>query len=97
MLNRATSLDRLLAKPMTPERIVLDRIRPSIGCLTEMEVILMMRPQRFAFIIGTASRVMRMVDRRLRRKPNSQRLSSISKKGFDGGPPALLTRISSVP
>jgi len=96
-LNGASSVERVLANPMTPERTVLDRIRPSMGCFTEMDVMLMIRPQRFSFITGTTSRVMTMVLRRFRRNPLLHMVSSISRKFIDGGPPALLTRISTVP
>ncbi len=40
----ASSRDRVLAMPTTPRRAVLDRISRSMGCLTAMEVMLMMRP-----------------------------------------------------
>ena len=86
-----------LAKPMTPERTVLERTSPSMGCLTAIEVILIIRPQCFSFMIGTASRVITIVESRLRRNPRCQSSSSTSRKLIEGGPPALFTRMSTVP
>ena len=41
------SLERLLTNPTTAARTALDIIRSSMGCFTEMEVIVMIRPQRW--------------------------------------------------
>ena len=40
----STSRDSAFAQPMTPRRVALESISPSMGCFTATEVTLMMRP-----------------------------------------------------
>ena len=45
------------AKPVTAARTLFERIRPSTGCFTAIDVMLTMRPHRRSFIPGTTARV----------------------------------------
>ena len=72
-------------------------MRPSTGCLTAIEVTLRMRPKRRSFMPGRTARVISITESRVRRTVASQAASSWLSKGPEGGPPALVTRMSTRP
>src|SRR6185295_14272961 len=57
MLSDATSADNVFAHPASAGRKAFDTIRPGIGCSTEEETMLTIRPHRAARIIGRTARV----------------------------------------
>src|SRR5271165_5114219 len=91
------SLERLLIRAFTPERTELERIRPSIGCLTDTEVMAMNRPQRRCCISGRVSLAKYTVLMRLRSDAACQSATVVSANVLEGGPPALATQISMRP
>ncbi len=52
----ATSFARVFANPVTAARMLFERISPSTGCFTAIEVTFTIRPQRRSFIPGSAAR-----------------------------------------
>ena len=55
-VSAASSMASVLARFVTAARTALDSTRPSIGCATETEVMLMMRPPPHAASAGIAAR-----------------------------------------
>src|SRR5438132_13767057 len=90
----ATSSDSALAKPRTPARAVLDRIRPGRGCNAAMDARQMIRPHFALVMIGTAARARWIVERRFRSIAFCQASADRSLNGAAGGPPAWQERIS---
>src|SRR3979411_247089 len=85
--------DKDLAHAVVAERTAFDNIKFGIGCLTEVDVLTIMRPQPPARMRGRHRRVSRIADIRFRSiaayQSSSARLSNMP--GF--GPPALLNTI----
>ena len=97
MPEEATSLASVLANPVTAARTAFDRMRPSIGCFTATEVMLMIRPHPAFFIAGSTARVR---FRTLLRFCSTAVLHASTEwlsKGPGGGPPVFVTRISTFP
>src|SRR5699024_12231125 len=85
-------------RPKTPGRIVLDKIKFSIACLMEEDVILTIRPPLvFSCIYGIAAREARTTLSKFCSKAACQSVSSISRNPPAGGPPALFTSTSMPP
>src|SRR5438067_1443399 len=88
------SFDRLFTRPLTAERTEFDSTSPSIGCLTETEVMVRNRPQRCFCIRGSTSRAKYTVLIKFRLTAASQSSTVVSANFLDGGPPAFVTQIS---
>src|SRR5262249_36197183 len=90
MPSAATWSARVFDHAVVALRTLFDSIRLAIGCLTEDDVLVMIRPHFFAFINGKHSRVSRMTDNRLTSTAVCQS-SSLKLSNVPGlGPPALL-------
>ena len=97
MPNGATSFASVRAKPVTAARTLLDRIRLSTGCFTAIDVTLMMRPHRRSFIPGSTARTSSTTLSRFWRTAASQASARAISNGPAGGPPPLVTRMSTRP
>src|SRR5229473_115659 len=97
MPSAAYSLASVRARPVTAARIEFESSRPSTGCLTADEVIVIRRPHLFFCIRGKVSLAKKMV--LIRSWSTAARHSSglVSLKELDGGPPELVTQISTPP
>ncbi len=93
----ATSFARVLEKPVTAARRLLERIRLSMGCLTEIDVMLRIRPHFRSFIPGRTARVRFRALSRVRWKACSQASGGSSSNLPGGGPPLLVTSMSTRP
>ncbi len=93
----ATSLASVRAKPVTAARTALLRISPSTGCLAAIDVTLTMRPQPRACMPGRTPRTRAMTLCKVVRSAWSHAASSCCWNGPAGGPPALVTRMSTPP
>src|SRR5437867_848079 len=94
---RATSFASVRAKPVTAARRLFDRISPSTGCFTAIDVTLMMRPHCRSFMPGSTSRVSSTALRRVSSTACCHASQSCASNGPDGGPPAFVTRTSTRP
>src|SRR5207237_8453424 len=94
MPSAAYSLARVRAKPVTAARTELESSRPSTGCLTADEVMVIRRPHLFFCIRGKVSLAKKTV--LIRSWSTAERQSSglVFLKVLDGGPPELVTQIS---
>src|SRR5918996_2995677 len=81
-------------KPVRPERAPLDRPSCGIGALTELEVTLTIRPKPRSRMPSTTALISMIAVIMLALQALIQSCSSHSRKSPGGGPPALLTRIS---
>src|SRR5690554_871786 len=97
MPNGATSLASLRANPVTAARTLFERMSPSTGCFTAMDVMLMMRPQRRCFIPGSTPRTRFSTLSRLRRIAACHASGEWLSNGPAGGPPAFVTSTSTAP
>ena len=97
MLCGASSTASVFARPVTAARSEFDRTSPSIGCFTEIEVMLMMRPPPRACRWGMAPRHSRTTLRSIESIASVHARSSSVMNGPDGGPPVLVTRMSRPP
>src|SRR5262249_11855473 len=97
MPNLAYSLESVFAKPATADRMEFESSRPSTGCLTVVEVMVMNRPHPFFFIRGSVSRAKYTVLRSKRSTADRQSSGRVSTKSLDGGPPELVTQMSIFP
>src|SRR5688500_15353921 len=61
----ATSEATVFAQPVNPARTVFERIKPSMGCFTEIDVMLTTRPQPCFCIPGKTSFAQRIAERQL--------------------------------
>src|SRR6185312_8794396 len=93
----ATSFASVRANPVTAARTLFERIRLSTGCLTAIDVMLMMRPHSRSFIPGSTARVMLTALSNVRRHASVHADGGCASNGPAGGPPALLTRMSTRP
>ena len=82
------------AKPVKPLRAPLDKPKVSIGALTALEVMLMMRPKPRAAIPSTVAWIKAIGVSMLASTARIQASRSQSRKFPVGGPPALVTTIS---
>src|SRR5438093_628870 len=94
MLKGAYSFERLFTKPTTADRTEFERMRPSIGCLTAMDVIVINRPHCCCFMMGSTSRAKNSVLMKFRSTAERQSATDVSVNGLLGGPPAFVTQIS---
>src|ERR1035437_10713756 len=97
MLYGPYSLASVLMRPLTPARTELERIKPSTGCLTVMDVMAMKRPQRRRCMTGSASFAKYTVLIKLSSAARCQSSGVVSANDFAGGPPALATQMSTCP
>src|SRR3989449_752187 len=93
----ATSSASALAKPSTPARAVVERIRPGTGCFAATEARQMMRPHWTLRITGTAARARCTVESRLTSTARWNASAVWWLNGAAGGPLALQNRMSSRP
>src|ERR1700675_508098 len=93
----ASSLASVLNIPAIPGRMPFERIRPSTGCLTELDWMARIRPHFFFFMSGRTSRMKRTVER-CTCSNAAFHCSSLSwSNGPGGGPPTLATSTSTPP
>ncbi len=86
--------DRPATKPVRPLRAPLDNARMSIGAFTADEVMLTMRPKPRSIIASTVARISAIGASMLASSAAIQSSRSKLRKSPGGGPPALLTRMS---
>src|SRR5947199_10421530 len=93
----AYSLARVRARPVMAARIEFESSRPSTGCLTADDVIVISRPHLFFCMRGRVSLAKKTV--LIRSWSTAERQSSgfVLLKELDGGPPELVTQISMRP
>ena len=96
-LSDATSAESVFAHPASAGRNAFDTINPGIGCSTEDDTILTIRPHCAARIIGSTARVNRSALRKTCSKDSAHCFSVIVSKVPAGGPPQLFTRIETGP
>ena len=92
-----SSCDSVFAQPTTPGRMAFDSIRLGIGSRTDQEVMLTIRPRPLARRCGSASRASRTAEFSDSSKASAQASAGVDSKLPGGGPPALLTTMSSRP
>src|SRR5215469_10119130 len=97
MLDGPYSLASDFTRPLTPARMELERIKPSIGCFTETEVKTMNLPHFRACISGSVSFARCTVLIKFRSADLRQSSMLVSAKLLDGGPPEFATQISTRP
>ena len=90
----ATSAARVLAQPTTAARRAFEMPRLSIGWMTPEETTVMIRPKPRARIPGRAWRASRTALRNIASNCAVQVASAVSATGPGGGPPVLMTRMS---
>ncbi len=91
-------MERLFARPARPARKVFERVRFSMGCFTDEEATLTMRPHDSpSRMWGRTSRTHRIRLSRICSNAVCQAPSSRSSKVPAGGPPVLLTSTSTPP
>src|SRR5207245_4801139 len=97
MPSAAYSLASVRASPVTAARTELESKRPSTGCLTADEVMVIRRPHLFFCMRGKVSLAKKMV--LIRSWSTAERQSSglVFLKELDGGPPELVTQMSMRP
>src|ERR1051326_5434987 len=88
------SLERLLTRPTTAARTELESTRSVIGCFTEIEVMVMIRPQRWRCMWGIAALARCTVLIRFNSTALRHSSAAIERKFLAGGPPALATQTS---
>src|SRR5437879_13337628 len=94
MPSAAYSLASVRARPVTAERIEFESSRPSTGCLTADEVMVIRRPHLFFCMRGRVSLAKKTV--LIRSWSTAERQSSgfVFLNELDGGPQELVTQIS---
>src|SRR5438445_13315622 len=97
MPSAAYSFARVRAKPTTAARIEFESNRPSTGCLTADEVMVIRRPHLFFCIRGKVSLAKKMVLIRSWSIAERQSSGLVFLKELDGGPPELVTQMSMRP
>src|SRR5436853_426171 len=97
MPSAAYSLASVRARPVTAARIEFESSRPSTGCLTADEVMVIRRPHLFFCMRGRVSLAKKTV--LIRSWSTAERQSSgfVFLNELDGGPPELVTQISMRP
>src|SRR5437867_6097238 len=97
MPSAAYSLASVRASPVTAARTELESKRPSTGCLTADEVMVIRRPHLFFCMRGKVSLAKKTA--LIRSWSTAERQSSglVFLKELDGGPPELVTQISMRP
>src|SRR5690242_21958500 len=97
MPSAAYSLASVRASPVTAARTELESRRPSTGCFTADEVMVIRRPHLFFCMRGKVSLAKKTV--LIRSCSTAERQSSglVFLKELDGGPPELVTQISRRP
>src|SRR5580692_4265483 len=93
----AYSFARVRARPVTAARLELERSRPSTGCFTAEDVMVMERPHLFFCMRGSVSLAKKTA--LIKRRSTAARQSSgfVSTNILDGGPPELVTQMSMRP
>src|SRR5580700_755973 len=94
MPSAPNSLASVFAIPVTPARKEFDSISPSIGCFTDIEVIVMNRPQWRRCMRGSTSRAKYTALNKVRFAAARHSSSVVSRNFLDGGPPAFVTQMS---
>ena len=84
-------------KPVRPERAPLDKPKISIGALTAADVMLTMRPKRWAIMVSSVALIKAIGVSMLASSAAIHASRSQSRKSPGLGPPALVTKISSAP
>src|SRR5208283_5370329 len=93
----AYSFDSVLTRPRTADRTAFERTRLVTGCSTATEVIVIRRPHCRSFIMGRTWRAKKTVLIKLRSTAERQSSIEVSANGLEGGPPALVTQMSTRP
>ena len=94
MLNLAYSLEIDFENEVVADLIIFESIRLSIGCLADVDVILTILPQLFAFIMGRTSFVSVNIFFKFLLNAFISCSSLTSSKVPWSGPPQLFTKIS---
>src|SRR6202158_6116889 len=94
MLPEAYSLASVRASPVTAARTELESNRPSTGCLTADEVIVIRQPHLFFCMRGRVSLAKKMVLIRSWSTAARQSSGMVFLNTLDGGPPELVTQMS---
>src|SRR5215470_18923312 len=97
MPSAAYSLASVRASPVTAARTELESSRPSTGCFTAEEVIVIRRPHLFFCMRGKVSLAKKMVLIRSWSTAARQSSGLVLLKELDGGPPELVTQMSMWP
>src|SRR5438445_399691 len=97
MLSLPRSAASVFMRPATPGRTAFESRRPGIGCFTDDDWIVMMRPHLRFRIDGSVARIRRTTDRSESSKACTHCSSLSPSKSPRGGPPALATRMSIPP
>src|SRR3984893_18233981 len=97
MPSAAYSLASVRARPATAARIELESKRPSKGCLTADEEIVIRRPHLFFCMRGRVSLAKKTVLINSWSMAARQTSGLVSLKRLDGGPPELVTQMSMRP
>src|SRR5579863_3024716 len=92
-----TSRDEVLDHPTSDSLRALDIARLGIGATTPDEVEVIIRPQRRALMPGRTRSVIAITERTIALNCSAHSLGSCPAADVGGGPPVLLTRISTGP
>src|SRR5713101_7906374 len=93
----AYSLASVRARPVTAARIEFESRSPSTGCLTAEEVIVIRRPHLFFCMRGRVSLAKQTVLIRSWSRAARHASGGVFLNRLDGGPPELVTQISTRP
>src|SRR5580704_11114404 len=93
----AYSFASVLARPVTAERLELESSSPSTGCFTAEDVMVMKRPHLFFCMRGKVSLAKKTVLISRRSTADRQSSALASANILDGGPPELVTQMSTRP
>ena len=93
----ATSLARVLDQPSSAARSVLETARFGIGATTPDEATVITRPHRRSRMPGTSRLVRPISDRTMAPNCWVQISAEVASAAVGGGPPELLTRMSTCP
>src|SRR3954471_23229695 len=91
------SFARLFTRPTTPARTAFERTRSGTGCLVEIDVKVMIRPQRLRCMCGMTSGAKYTVLMKLSSIAFRHSSMLAAKNPLAGGPPALVTHTSTLP
>src|SRR6202047_2266195 len=89
--SRATSRANVLDQPTSARRNELERPRFGIGATTPDEVLVIIRPQARAFMLGNTRSVIAMTESTIAEKCLLHRFGTWPAAGVGGGPPVILT------
>ena len=89
----ASSRDRVLAHKATEPRTVLETPSPGMGCLTEVETMLMIRPKSSLFMPASKAWTRIWLETRCWVKALMSSSGAAWYNSPPGGPPELLTRM----